>query len=162
MKVKDIVRCILKEADLVITEANLLTVDEAKQLPERLIKYNLYWWLRSPSYGPNYAATVGNISPVYNTDALVNIINNAVRPVLTISNLESLGLKIGDIFEFGGKQFEIISRHRAFCLTDIGKCAFRKDKRAPDAKDYEKSDVKKFIDEWFKKSIEESKEVVVF
>lgn len=155
MKVKNIIRCIAEEADLNILGATLLTIDEVKQLPMRLRKYGLYWWLRSPGYYPNYNAAVGYGS-FYNFCVNADIVNNAVRPVLIIRNLESSNLRIGDTFEFGDKQFEIISHDRAFCLTDIGKCAFRKDKRASDANDYEKSDVKEYINNWFKKSINES------
>ena len=81
-----------------------------------------------------------------------------VRPVLIISNLESSGLKIGDTFEFGSKQFEIISNNKAFCLTNIGACVFKRNSNALNANNYERSDVKKFIDEWFEKSIEEVNE----
>lgn len=156
MKVKNIIRCITKESDLNILGATLLTTDEAQQLPFKLRKYSLYWWLKSPGCCSNCAAAVGTSGIIYNTGVTVGIVNNVVRPTLIIRNLEFSNLCIGDIFEFGGKQFEIISHDRAFCLTDIGKCAFRGDKIAPDANDYEKSDVKEYINDWFKKNINES------
>lgn len=143
------------ELNLKITEATLLTIEEAKQLPEKLKNYDRYWWLQSHGYTYNFAANVIYGGSVSSAGSLVNCYNYAVRPVLIISNTESSGLKIGDVFKFGGKQFEIISDNKAFCLTDIGLCNFREDWRADDANNYEKSDVKKFIDEWFEKSIEE-------
>lgn len=156
MKVKNIIRCIAEESNLNILGATLLTIDEVKQLPMRLRKYNLYWWLRSPGCCSNCVAAAGPSGVIYNTGVTVGIVNNVVRPTLIIHNLESSNLRIGDIFEFGNKQFEIISHDRAFCLTDIGKCVFRGDKIAPDANDYEKSDIKEYINDWFKKSINES------
>jgi len=154
MKVKDILRCITKEADLDITGATLLTKEEAKELPKKLLSHDTWWWTRSPSRYSDGAISVSSYGYVNNNGTGV-LSAGKVRPVLTISNLEFSGLKIGDTFEFGGQKFEIISNDKAFCLDDIGQCAFREDWRADDANNYEKSDVKKFIDEWFEKSIEE-------
>lgn len=141
---------IAKEFDLNILEATLLTNEEARQLPKRLRRYNKYWWLRSPGYTHDFAANV-DYENVDGTGSFVKMHDIAVRPVLIISNLKSSNLEIGDTFEFGNKMFEIISDDKAFCLTDIGTSAFREDFKADDANNYEKSDVKKFIDEWFKR-----------
>lgn len=150
------------ELNLEITEATLLTVEEAKKLPKRLLRHNSWWWLRSPvNYGHRssyvtYVATVSDDGSVYDSGIHVSTIGDAVRPALVISNIESSGLKIGDTFEFGGKIFEIISNDKAFCLTDIGTSAFRYGREVDNANDYEKSDIKIFIDEWFEKSKNES------
>ena len=150
MKVKKIIKNTL---GFEITGATLLTIEEARKLPEILRKYDERWWLCSSGYNDSRATAVLDDGLVYSCSIFVDTFYIAVRPALIISNLESSGLKIGDTFEFGDKEFEIVSSDKAFCLSDIGTSAFRNDWEAPDANDYEKSDVKKFIDKWFEKEI---------
>ena len=130
-----------------IIGVTLPSIDEAKQLPLELRFYKDWWWLRSAGSYSNFAAVVrndGSLSAAGNTvDA-----SNAVRPVLQI-DIKSSIFKVGDTFIFGGKYFDIITDEFAFCQTDIGTCAFREDWEAEDANTYEKSDAKKFVDEWF-------------
>ena len=148
--VKVTVRCTIKESDLDVLEATLLTKEEAEQLPKRLKEYDAWWWLKSPSrYSDSaiYVSASGGMS-----DGGVWYVGK-VRPALKISNLESSGLKVGDKFEFGGQEFEIISDDKAFCLNDIGECAFRRDLRV---NYYENSNIKDFVDEWFERSKKES------
>lgn len=137
------------EEDLDILGATLLTVDEAKQLSGKLRAYDNKWWLKSPGFDFDFAAIVNYGGFVDSIGNNVSSDNDIVRPALIISNLESSDLKIGDTFEFGGKQFEIISDNRALCVGDIGYSVFRENQEASDANDYEKSDVKKYVDDWF-------------
>ena len=95
--------------DLEITGAILLSVEEAKALPDHLRWYKNWWWLRSPGDYSGSAAYVFIDGFVNEDGGRVSIGDGAVRPVLTISNFESSNLKIGDVFEFGEKEFEIIS-----------------------------------------------------
>ena len=137
------------QGDLDIVDATLLSTDEARVLPLRLRSYNNWWWLRSPSIGfINYAALVYGAGSVSRYGNLVHDGDGAVRPALKITNLESSNLKIGDIFKFGGKEFEIISDNLAFCLGDIGKHKF--DEKS---NDYEISEIKQYVDNWFNSSI---------
>jgi len=156
MKIKNVTRVIARETDLEITGATLLTVEEARELPEMLRKRSYWWWLQSPGKDSSHVAHVGFDGNINNYGADVDNYYGGVRPALIISNFESSGLKIGDMFEFGDKQFEIISDNKAFCLGCITSMAFREDWRAPDANDYEKSNVKKRIDVWFERSKKES------
>ena len=55
-----------------------------------------------------------------------------------------------------GEKYEIVSSNIAFCLSDIGIRCFREDNKADDANDYKKSDVKKYVDKWFKKATEKA------
>ena len=134
-----------------IVGATLPSIEEASQLPLELRFYNNWWWLRSPGSYSNFAAVVrndGSISEVGNTvDA-----SNAVRPVLHI-DIKSSRFKVGDTFLFGGKYFYIITDELEFCQTAIGTREFREDWKAEDANDYEKSDIKKFVDCWFSEAI---------
>ena len=167
MKVKNIRRTITmtREFDLDILGATLLTINEAEKLPVRLRRYDRWWWLKSRSVslgieGINFNAYTAYAAYVDGDDATIDAIGDKVsyedgkvRPAIIISNLSALNLQFGDIFEFGDKEFEIISDNKAFCLSDIGQCAFRNDAEALDANIYEKSDIKKYVDEWFEKSI---------
>lgn len=139
------------ELELNITEATLLTIDEAKLLPERLKAYR-NWWLKTPGSYSCYAAYVDYNGFIHSHGGYIRNNLNVVRPALIISNLESSEFKFGDRFEFGGKEFEIVFDYLAFCLTDIGQCAFKKDWNADDKNNYEQSDVKQFINEWFEKA----------
>lgn len=140
------------EVDLDISGATLLTVEEAKKLPEGLRKYDGWWWLQSRGYGCRYVKIVYNEGDISDVGRIVDFDGGGVRPALIISNIESTNFKIGHTFLFGEKIFKIISKDRAFCLEDIGTCVFKKDWQASDANDYEKSDIKKYVDEWFEKS----------
>lgn len=152
MKVEKI---ITETQDLEITGATLLSTEEFEQVPQRLRGHSHWYWLRSKGPINSIAASVNIGGFAYDGGRTVYCNSGAVRPALIIENLESSGFQIGDVFIFDGKEFEIIDDDVAFCLEDIGACAFREDWRAEDANDYEKSDVKKFVDDWFMK---ESKE----
>lgn len=142
---------IAKEVDLDIIEATLLTITEVRKLPKRLKIYN-DWWLKTPGSYSCHAAFV-NCRGFIDYD--ISCDDFMVRPALVISNLDAFNLKIGDTFVFGRAEFEIISNSKALCSTYIGFSAFRDDWRADDANDYEKSDIKKYIDDWFEKSKKE-------
>lgn len=141
-----------KEVNIEITGATLLSVEEAEALPNSLRVYCRWWWLRSPGDDSILAASVHRDGSIDGFGGSVFYSGDAVRPALLISNLESSNLKIGDSIIFGNKEFEIISDSLAICKSDIGTHYFRKDWKAEDANDYEKSDVKKFIDEWFERA----------
>lgn len=151
-----VTRIITQELNLEITEATLLTIEEARKLPERLRRYDEWWWLKSPGRFSGQVTFVddGGFVNSFGDHAFVD---NVVRPVLIISNFDSSNLQIGDTFEFGDENFEVISNGKAFCLGDIDYKEFREDLDAPDANDYEKSDIKKYIDKWFEKVKETEK-----
>lgn len=157
---KEIKQYVDEEID--ITGATLLSIKEAGQLPLELREYDNWWWLRSPGSNPNLAARVEPMCPINGYgNARVYLDFGAVRPALQIKNLESSNLKIGDIFEFGGKPFKIISDNLAFCVTDIGEHCFREDWQADDANDYENSDVKKYVNDWFNGAAKEIADVTI-
>ena len=136
-----------------ITGATLLSVEEAEKLPDHLRKYNGWWRLRSPGNYQDCAATVTYGGSVDCIGDIVDFDRACVRPALKISNRESSGLKVGDRFYFSNVEFEVISSDLAFCVTDIGYCAFRENWKAADANIYEASDIKKFVDDWFNNAL---------
>lgn len=132
-----------------IEGATLLSVNEAETLltkEER--KHSNWWWLRSPGIYQTYAAYVTYDGSVISFGYYVYTDNFCVRPALRI-NIENSDFKIGDIFIFGNKRFKIISDDLALCTDDIGNFCFRKNYEAEDANDYDKSDAKKIVDQWF-------------
>ena len=114
------------------------------------LQYHNWWWLRSPSTKYFHSAACVEYDGCINrVGTIVCDDDIAVRPILRLANLNDTNLKVGDKFIFKDKTFQIISEDMAFCLEDIGTSCFNKDYEAIDANDYEKSDVKKYINLWF-------------
>lgn len=136
----------IKEAELEITEITLLSVKEADSLLTKEQRFiGSWWWLRSPGRYPDRAAYVssgGNISAYGN---YVRSNYGVIRPALRFSNSN---LVWGDSFEAGCEQWLVIDDGLALCESIVGKSPFRTDYNASDANDYEKSDVKKWLDNW--------------
>ena len=143
------------EINLKITGATLLNVDEARNLltaDERA--YSNWWWLRTPGYFLFCSIEVNPDGSVNRNGNYVNDSSVCVRPALTIENLDSSNLKIGDTFKIKEYEFRVISANLAWLYRqDIGNCTFHKELEADDVNDYEKSDIKKFVDEWFEKEV---------
>lgn len=134
------------ETELEIKGVTLLSTDEAEVLPLRLRKYN-NWWLRSPGFFSFTTAIVHDDGSIDINGNDTDYGSGVIRPALKISKLEASGLEIGDVFLFDDKEFEVISDSLAFCTTDIGKHQFD-----ANSNDYEKSEIKKYVDEWFEQS----------
>lgn len=145
-------KIITETEEFKIVGAALLSIGEAEALPLHLRKYYNWWWLQSRGSYRNHAANVRRNGFVNDCGCSIDYANGRVRPSLEIENIKYSNLKVGDRFDFGGEAFEIISDTMAFCLEDIGACVFREDWRVENANDYEKSDIKKFVDNWFEKA----------
>ena len=145
-----------EEVKDIVKGITLLSTDEAENLltkEQRKCKYNnkeCWWWLRSPGDYQYDAATVYNFGSVNYFGRTVSYDDVCVRPALILSTLKSSNLKSGDKFKFGGYTFTVISEKYALCDEAIARTAFREDWDAEDANVYEKSDVKKKLDMWFK------------
>lgn len=140
-----------------IKAATLWSSGEAKCLTYKERSYQNWWWVQSPGTNQDRADYVDKTGSFSHYGRNVNNSYGSVRPTLII-DLSSSNYKREDTFLFGDKTFKIITRSAAFCLEDIGQCCFREDYEANDANDYEVSDVKKFIDAWFKKAKKNQKE----
>ena len=147
----------------VIEGITLLSADEALHL---LVKsqrtYKGWWWTRTPGLYEVEIVDVGYGGTIHRDGSNPGLDETFVRPALKIADIYDYGLDIGDEFMFGNKRFVIVSENLAFCLEDIGTCAFRNDYTAPDANVYEKSDVKKYTDGWFKEALKKQKDSRVF
>lgn len=130
----------------------LLSTEEYEQFKNNIPSHNHHWWwLRSP--GHDGRATIVLDDGTTDTYS-VNYGQIAIRPAL-ILNPESSSLKIKDEFEFGKHKWTVISDTYAICNDTIGDhChCFRADRLAEDANNYEKSDVKKVIEDWYESCI---------
>ena len=145
---------------LEITGATLLSVEEAKQLDEKILKAPDVWWLRSRGDDDVSAACVNACGYVYDSGYDVRQCFG-VRPALKLSNLEGSGLQIGGRFTFGDYNFTVISDKYALCNKIVWRSIFREKGEAKDANSYEVSDVKKYVDDWFTR-IKERKEPIEF
>lgn len=157
MKVKKIIR-ITQTEELEITGITLLSAEEAKQLDNELLRKSKlgFWWLRSPGdYGIGAAFVDGDYGLV-NAHGLSVLDEFGVRPALRISNLSSFNFHINDKFDFAGYTWTIISNDYALCDDYIGEHCFRKEWKAKDANDYEASDIKKYIENWYKENMKEN------
>ena len=77
---------------------------------------------------------------------------------MKLSNLESSDLKIGDTITFGDYDFTIISDKYALCDDIIEKYVFRDRKwDAKDSNNYEASEVKEFVNDWYEETLEQIK-----
>ena len=148
MKINKIIKSTVEE-ELEITGAKLLSTEEAeKYLTEEERKYDK-WWLRSPGSYFRIVDSCNDGGDISNLGCFVDSSNVCVRPALQITNLESSNLKIGDTFEFSGFNFKVISENLAWMYRqDIGCYAFNFGFK--NGNDYETSDIKKFVDKWFK------------
>lgn len=139
-------KLITKEKELEILGATLLSIEEVETLlTQEERKYKNWWWLRSPGIGSDHAAFVYDFGFVNTLGYHIDYTFGTVRPTLIIK-LNS-NFKIGDIFIFNNKKFKIISKEYAFCLEDIKKTYFSKYNN-----NYEKSNIKKYVDNWFKEA----------
>ena len=135
---------------LEITGATLLSVEEAKKLDSACLKVFGAcdaWWLRSHGFYAYNAACVFGEYGIVTSDGDGVGEELGVRPALIISNLGDF--EVGDKFEVGEYAFTIISDDYALCDDIIGSSPFREDYEADDANDYEASDIKKYVDDWF-------------
>ena len=134
-----------KSIELEIDGVTLLTIEEAKALIDKQRYQTPTWWLRNI-----YAAFVDGESGSVDVTG-IDICNElfGVRPALQISNLTSSDFEIGDRFEFANYTWTVISEDKALCDDIIGYSVFRDDWKAKDASDYEKSDIKKYLDNWW-------------
>ena len=127
------------------SHADLLTVEEAEKLSQKLRKYKYWWWLRSPGHSSYVAAFAYSSGSISDCGYSVSVDDGAIRPALRITNLNDY--KVGSLFKFGGQWFEIVDENTAFCVNDIGTHRFD-----DETCDYDESEIKKYIDDWFNKN----------
>lgn len=131
----------------------LLSVEEYMAAKAHIMPINGWWWLRSPGCNSGSAAYVMSDGGVNSYGYFVRGAHGVVRPALLIQNLNFFKLKPGDrILNYAKHGWTVISDTMALCDDGIGKHCFHEDWETQEANDYEKSDVKRFLESWAAKN----------
>ena len=142
------IKYIPQEINLDVTEVTIPSIEEIKKIKMNFdIDCDCTWWLRPSGNNSHNVPYITDLRDVFETDLYVHF-EYGVRPLLRITNLESSNLKLGDKIEIFGEKFTIVLEGRALADSVVGYSAFRKDWRAEDANDYEKSDLKSWLENW--------------
>lgn len=137
------------DIDIDIIGITLLSKEEYLELQSNIKQLNDWWWLSSPGYHSLYAPIVdidGSLS-----DCAVLYSSGSVRPVLIH---ESKNLSIGDTIYLAGKNWTVISDKYILCDERLCLMSFRKDWKVENANEYQSSDIKKYLDDWFNENIQ--------
>ena len=137
-----------------VSDITLLSRQEASALPRYVLAYSGWWWLRSPGLSSLRAALVNLGGSVLDYGYIVNFSNVAVRPAL-ILNSNSSGLKSiknGNIIKVFSHYWYFQDSLALLMDEPLTKMAFNKDWHK--GNDYETSDIKKWLDNWFKEQKE--------
>ena len=113
-----------------IESATLLSQEEYEKYEKMFSPAEEAWWLHSRGYYALSAARA-NYGYVF-ADGYYISLELAVRPALQISNPESLNPS--EKFKFGEHTFTYLGEGLALCDDIVGKCAFREDREASNAK----------------------------
>ena len=138
-----------------ILRADLLKKEDLSWVPFSIKQYRKCWWVNIPDEDNPQKVKVGDVCGHVIFSKTVNRFF-AVRPALRIDASQSRYIKRGDMFTFGGKRFYVATDDFAFCLSDIGNCAFSSHMMMSTAQNYNNSDIKQWIDNWFSNSMIEA------
>lgn len=110
-----------------------------------------YWLSTAGTRNYNYVMTVdSDTGKIFVPGSFVEA-SCAVRPVLIVSNLMSR-YSIGDTVKFGNSDltYTVISENKVLANFSLGQMPFRREGAFQFANDFEKSDIKKWLDNWAK------------
>jgi len=93
----------------------LLNINEAKLVPQGILRIGCRWWLKNHSFSEIYEVNIDPRDYVHGIVSTVNHTDYGVRPALEIANLKQAGLKTGDVFTVGYYQYRVISEEHALC-----------------------------------------------
>ena len=126
----------------------LLSKQEAKKLPEDILKYSRPWWLSSPGRFADLAGAVDKAGNIDRDGYYVSIVGNiATRPVIELDGVNELA--VGDAIKALDKEWVYIGNGKALLTSEpLRKMAFN----GNDAKGnkYATSDIKAYLDQWLK------------
>lgn len=162
-------KLIFEEIDLELKEATLLSVEQFEKckayIPyfdeeiENFINISQVFWLKDEATGRFANNTI--CYAVYKYDSTKDwYVNNdfgspilddiPLRPIVVFSNTNG-ELSPGDRFQIADTDFTVIGNNIAIVDHAIGLSKFDKE-----STDYEKSEIKKKVDDWFQKLVKES------
>ena len=120
-----------------VDEITLLTIEQAKKIPNHILRCSDWWWLRSPGFSQFNVAIVDDDGDVCEYGDDISNKSNAVRPVFRISNLKS---EIGNKIMVGKTLCTVIDEE--LTLADYSICKHKFDE---ESKNWETSELKGFI-----------------
>lgn len=142
--------------DLDIKGITLLSIREYESCKDKIKPTSCSWWLRSPGRYADTVVAINGAGGVLRTGYNVSR-TEGLRPALKI-DLESSNLRIRDKIEWANYRWTIISDSLMLCDEIIAEHPFREDWEADDANDYEKSDIKQWLENWLAKQMESDNE----
>lgn len=134
-----------------VEDITLLSVEEAKQLPESILDCGNMWWLRSPGGSPYYAVCVGGNGSIRKYGLYVDYDGATVRPSLKISNLDSSNFEIGDVVKCFNIPWYYIGNDMILSVIPITSMEYNKDGKK--GNEYEGSDIQKYLQNWLQEQM---------
>ena len=112
------------------------------------------WWTRSKGWeGDDYACIVS--TSLHDRGDVVDR-EFAVRPAI---ELDFRRLSKGTKVSYAGETFTVLEDGLALCDGLVRMMAFRADRSAPNANEYESSDIKNWVEAWFSRNGDEAEVV---
>ena len=142
MKVKG-TKTLNVETDIKITGITLLSIEEHEKYEDKIPLNAGWWWLRSPGDYPDDAASVNYDGSVYYDGHRVSRGRGGVRPILKGVFADING------FEFADHSWIVLAEDMAICKDNIGLRRFD-----AESNDYEKSEIKQWLENWLKEALE--------
>ena len=138
-----------QDIEIDITEITLISNEEHLKARDYIPNYKGgWWWFRSPGAKKSLASfAYSDGVPMWFGQSVDNEL--AVRPALRIRDLKNL--KFGDEIQLAGFTWTIIPGNMALSNEKVSSYVFRKNWFEDDANDYEKSDIKRYLNYWAKK-----------
>lgn len=131
----------IKSEDVV--SADLLSIEEVENLPKWITANGYVWWLRSLG---QLSANIAFVNRGGSVDRFGNHFENSrlitVRPALTVKNLPVL--EIGETVKVLDKSAQYIGNNKVLLCDFLFRSLFDEE-----STDYETSEVKQKIDDWF-------------
>ena len=131
-----------------VVSMDLLSIEEAEELPESIRKYGGWWWLRSPGYISEGAASVRVGGDVSDSGYHV-FLGGFVRPALYIKEFDDLYPDVGDVVFLANRYWAYIGNNKALLVSPpLGKMPFNKD--VEKGNNYGTSDIKRILNTMFR------------
>lgn len=121
-----------------------------KKQKKRIPVLNDWWWLRSAGRNPHRAAGVNPGGSTDKTGAFIELDDEAVRPVLIISDFVDCHTNTGEKVEYGGYIWTAVLDNMAVCDEIIGRHRFD-----ANTNDYEKSEIRQYLENWLEEKMKE-------
>ena len=146
-----VVRKVLIESDQEGSKVDILGIGLLSQLKYdkykmRIPKLGDSWWLASAIVNPSDESACGAL--VWDDERVICryvAMYYAVRPMLDVAT----DLEPGRKFKWMDHTWTVITKNFALCDESFTNMMFREDADAKDASEYAKSDIKKWLDNWW-------------